>query len=65
MDIVEKLTIVADLKLGDPWPEEVFGPEFEGKGWAGAISKLCKEAKEEIEMLRGNLEGALYAYDIR
>jgi hypothetical protein len=55
MDITEKLKIIADLKLGDPWPTEIFGPEF--GNWAGALSKICKEAKEEIERLRNTITG--------
>jgi hypothetical protein len=54
MDIVNRLAIIAELQPGDPWPTEIFGEEI--NGWGIAISALCKEAKEEIERLREELD---------
>ena len=49
LDIVGKLKMIADSKVGDPMPACLGGDQFD---WATPLSKLCQEAADEIERLR-------------
>lgn len=48
IDILDRLTTMANLQPGSPFPPEI----GENIGWALAISGLCREAAAEIERLR-------------
>jgi hypothetical protein len=54
MDIVAKLDLLGSLKLGDPFPDELGGPD----DWGPPISKLANDAAAEIRRLR-RLAGAV------
>lgn len=49
LDIVDKLKQIADTKPGDPMPACLGSNEFD---WAIPLSKICKEAVDEIVRLR-------------
>lgn len=54
MDVVDKLRSIEVLTPGQKIPEWANQPN----GWGGALSAMCKEAREEIERLR-SLAGAV------
>lgn len=57
LDITRKLEILANLKPGEMWPDELGGSAF---NYAPAISEICAEALAEIQRLRclaGQCEG--------
>ena len=56
MTLLEKLRTVAALKVGDPFPECLGGPN----NWGPPLSELCAAAADEIERLSA-LAGAASA----
>ena len=49
-ELVEKLRSIANSKVGDPMPPCLIGDtEWD---WARPLSKICKDAADEIERLR-------------
>lgn len=49
LSLVEKLEQIANAKVGEPVPECLNSDDW---NWAPALSKICKEAADEIKRLQ-------------